>query len=349
VVFWLPEYAATILSARARDFWRFRSHGFEFVSEPLASPAMMEEVSQRDFLAAANLSAQGKRFRIGELEQRIQEAGSPPPQSMLRHGAAWRNELAFLEAMSGKPDRAMSIWQDSLSMHEQIGDVQGKAATLANMAGVVAQQGDVARAMALWQESLQLDEQIGDVKGKAATLANMAWAAGKQGDAKRERELNLEAARALGAVRAWLDLVTVLSNLGVSEGPDAAVFLAQALWVCAHVEAPVEHVVYLGAAFVRNLGPGADVAPLVAAYAVFVMETRGEKHPKRDELLRLALGKLGACAKARNVPPEGFREWLHAERLDDPEALVPALMQALEGLVGEHEWLFDRTLLRSAD
>lgn len=425
VVFWLPEYAAAILSTHARDFWRFRSHGFEFVSESMASPAMMEEVSQGDFLAATNLSAQGKRFRIAELEQRIREAGSPPPQSMLRHVAAWLGELGFLERVSGNPDRAMSIWQDSLSIHEhtgnvrgkattldkmaavvgnqgdvaratllwqeslrlseQIGDVQGKAATLSNMAGVVAQQGDVARAMALWEESLSLSEQIGDVKGKVATfhnmaevvaqqgdvpramalwqeslelveqighmygkavvLANMAWIAGKQGDIARERELNLQAARALATVRAWLDLVTVLSNLGLSEGPDAVAFLAQAFWLCAHVQAPVQDVVHLSAAFVKSLGPGVDVAPLVAAYAVFIVETRGENHPKKEELTRLARGMLAACAEARGVPPEGFPKWLEAERLDDTEALVPALTQALEGLVGEHEWLFDRTLL----
>jgi len=259
--------------------------------------------------------------------------------------AATLSNMAGVVAQQGDVARAMALWEESLSLSEQIGDVKGKVATFHNMAEVVAQQGDVPRAMALWQESLELVEQIGHMYGKAVVLANMAWIAGKQGDIARERELNLQAARALATVRAWLDLVTVLSNLGLSEGPDAVAFLAQAFWLCAHVQAPVQDVVHLSAAFVKSLGPGVDVAPLVAAYAVFIVETRGENHPKKEELTRLARGMLAACAEARGVPPEGFPKWLEAERLDDTEALVPALTQALEGLVGEHEWLFDRTLL----
>jgi hypothetical protein len=33
VVFWLPDYAAQLLSARARDLWSWMSHHFEFISE----------------------------------------------------------------------------------------------------------------------------------------------------------------------------------------------------------------------------------------------------------------------------------------------------------------------------
>ena len=33
VVFWLPEYAARVLSETARDFWRIRSHRFYFVNQ----------------------------------------------------------------------------------------------------------------------------------------------------------------------------------------------------------------------------------------------------------------------------------------------------------------------------
>lgn len=54
--------------------------------------------------------------------------------------------------------------------------------TLNNMAGVIADQGDIEQALQLWNQSLELCERIGDVQGKAATLANMAYIAGETGD-----------------------------------------------------------------------------------------------------------------------------------------------------------------------
>ncbi len=50
------------------------------------------------------------------------------------------------------------------------------------MAMVVEQQGDVDRALQFWQESLEIQEKIGDVQGKAITLANMAETLATRGD-----------------------------------------------------------------------------------------------------------------------------------------------------------------------
>ena len=61
-----------------------------------------------------------------------------------------------------------------MQVYEQIGDIQGKAASLHQMAQVFLTRGDLDRALALYQESLQLKEQIGDIKGKAASLSMMA-------------------------------------------------------------------------------------------------------------------------------------------------------------------------------
>ena len=254
--------------------------------------------------------------------------------------AAALNNMAGVIAQQGDVARAMELWNQSLVLKEQIGDIQSKAATLSNMAGVIAQQGDVARAMELWNQSLVLLEQIGDVQGKAATLANMAWAAGKQGDAGRERELNLQAARALASVRAWLDAVTVLGNLGVSDDPEAAGFLAQALWLALRVEVPVDRTVRIAAALVRKVGVESSAALLAAAFGVWSARVRGQAHPKKEEIQSRAMGVLGACAEARGVTPEKFGEWLQAEGLNDPGRFLPALRRELEAIVGEG-WVFD--------
>ncbi|MEG4109938.1 tetratricopeptide repeat protein [Microcoleus sp. S13_C5] len=63
-----------------------------------------------------------------------------------------------------------------------MGNVQGKAATLHQRAGIYANQGEVAKAIALYEESLELQEKIGDVQGKAATFAMLGQLLASQGD-----------------------------------------------------------------------------------------------------------------------------------------------------------------------
>jgi len=238
--------------------------------------------------------------------------------------------------------RALELWQQSLSLDEQIGDVQGKAATLSTMAGVIAQQGDVKRALELWQQSLSLLEQIGDVQGKAATLANMAWLAGQQGNAGEQLRLNLKAACVLSDVRAWLDLVIVLSNLGFSGGKDNVAFLVQALWLSLRVEVPAEEFLDLADAMIQTLGPEHEVAPRLAMAAILLAQTRGENHPDQQQMLMHGSAMLMACTEARGIAREQIESWLAREGLNDPNRFVPALVAALEAMAGEGEWLFDR-------
>jgi len=264
----------------------------------------------------------------------------------VRGKAATLHNMAGVIAKQGHVARAMELWNQSLGLEEQIGNVQGKAATLHQMAVVIAQQGDAARAMELWNQSLGLEEQIGDVHGKAATLANMASAAGRQGDAVRQRQLNLEAARALAAVWAWPDAVIVLGNLGVSDDPDAAGFLAQALWLALRVEVPVDRAVKIAAALVEKVGAESPAAPLAAGFATWSAMVRGESHPKKEAIQTLAAGVLGACAQARGVTPEKVPEWVQAEGLDDPGRFLPALGRELEAMVGTG-WLFDPAAVKT--
>ena len=58
---------------------------------------------------------------------------------------------------------------------------------------------------------------------------------------------------------------------------------------------------------------------------------------------------LGACAHERKVPPEKFMEWIESEGLNDPKRFLPALDRALEEMVGEDGWLFDRALVTGGE
>ena len=265
----------------------------------------------------------------------------------VRGKAATLHSMAGVIAQQGDVDRAMKLWQESLELMDKIGDVRGKAATLNNMAGVIAQQGDVDRAMTLWQESLEIDESIGNVQGKAATLANMAWAAGQNGDRVQELELNFQAARALADIRAWPDLIIVLGNLGSGESPQAICFLAQALWLLLRTTAPIDKSVFTAARLLQKIGPDSEHGPSVAAAAVYFAATRGEAHPKKDELQDLAFRMLSACAQARNLTQEQLETWVASEGLLDSSRWLPRLEGSLAHLVGdEKNWLFDRSVFR---
>ena len=256
------------------------------------------------------------------------------------------SNMARVIAQQGDVERALQLWQQSLELKERIGDVKGKAATLHNMAGVIAQQGDMERALQLWQQSLEIEERIGDVRGKAATLAQMAWAAGQSGDHARHDELNRQAAEALGSVRAYVDLITVLWNLGASAQQDREIFAAQAAWLVVKVQSPVDDSLgVLGLLF--NLVPQGDpLEPLLGAAAVILIAARGENHPQREKLFEEARKLVSIAADNAGIQNrEAFDQWFAENRLADRAQVFPRLLARLEQLVGDR-WLFDRAPLQ---
>lgn len=95
VVFWLAAYAAALVAGKAPDFWRYRSHQFEFVPEPKALSEAISEPFPGITMVDA-LPFEEKRFRIAELEKRLQEAWPDPSSEILPHVLIWISELARL-------------------------------------------------------------------------------------------------------------------------------------------------------------------------------------------------------------------------------------------------------------
>jgi tetratricopeptide (TPR) repeat protein len=259
-----------------------------------------------------------------------------------RGKSATLHQMAGVLADQGQIDRAMDLWRQSLEIDEQIGDVRGQAATLHQMAGVLANQGQIECAMDLWRQSLEIEVKIGNVQGKAATLANMAWAANKSGDFSEVSSLSHNAAVALAAARHWPDLATVIQNLGGYDQANCARYLAQALWLVLRLQSPS-----LGSAnaarLLQAVGVEAPAAPLLAAAALWLAQR--EVGEQQSESQDLAQRMLAACAAQRGIPPEESNAWVEREGLLDPARFLPELDRALEALVGDDGWLFDRSLV----
>jgi tetratricopeptide (TPR) repeat protein len=256
------------------------------------------------------------------------------------------HQMAGVIVDQGDTERALDLLQHSLGLTEQIGDAKSQATALNCMAVVMAQQGDVNGALDLWQQSLALSEQIGDVQGKAATLQNMACLAWEQGETEKARRLFLESAKAMATARAWLDLVKVLINLGSGDSDDTSVFLAQALWLALRIAVPVTDSLNLTAGILTKIGVEHNIAPLLGTAALFFARTRGQHHTDQKSLVQYAINMLGACAKARGIEQQDqFERWFAKEGLNDPSQVLPTLSHALEAMVGEEGWLFDRRLV----
>ncbi len=102
VVIWLPEYAAGLMSLEAPDFWRYRSHRFEFVSESAHFTSELLEDAFKNVNSASDLSVDERQFRIAELEQRLEEAGPTIDTGLRQYVLMWLNELAYLYRVNGQ-------------------------------------------------------------------------------------------------------------------------------------------------------------------------------------------------------------------------------------------------------
>lgn len=197
---------------------------------------------------------------------------------------------------------------------------------------------------------MEIKERIGNVKGKAATLAQMAWAAGQSGDPARSDQLNREAATALGSVRAYLDLIAVLDNLGATAQQEREIFAAQAAWLVVKVQAPVDEFLGVLQQLFDLVAKGDPLETLLGAAAVRIVAARGGNHPEREKLGERAVELLSIAAGNAGVESrEAFERWVAENRLGDGGHVFPRLLELLEQLVGDR-WLFDRApLLEGAE
>ncbi|MBD1914901.1 tetratricopeptide repeat protein [Leptolyngbya sp. FACHB-60] len=89
--------------------------------------------------------------------------------------------IASIKVQQGQVEEAIALFQQSVVIYEHIGDAHGKAATLNAIASIKVQQGQVEEAITLFQQSMVIYEHIGDAHGKAATLNEIAKIKVQQG------------------------------------------------------------------------------------------------------------------------------------------------------------------------
>jgi tetratricopeptide (TPR) repeat protein len=188
VIFWLPEYAATLISIHARDFWARKSHQFHFAAEPLVSVATAQSPIQGDADWAINLDADRKQFRIAELQQRISEIGDNPSTEIMPHLALWLNELGLLLQFTGKASDALEVHERAAVLVQNLGDKESTTITLNNIGMAYEDQGEYLRALQSYEKALALARETGDRQREGHALGNLGNIRTYLGDIRRAIE-----------------------------------------------------------------------------------------------------------------------------------------------------------------
>ena len=84
--------------------------------------------------------------------------------------------------MQGDFTAAIAFHEQSLELHRRLGNPEGIAYAINNVANAALQQGDYARAHELYEQSVVIVGQLGDRHGRAFGLMNMADVLERQGD-----------------------------------------------------------------------------------------------------------------------------------------------------------------------
>ncbi|GAA2736261.1 BTAD domain-containing putative transcriptional regulator [Actinocorallia aurantiaca] len=152
-----------------------------------------------------------------------------------RHGAALcLRDLALLERLSGRDDRALELYELAMRDFDRVGDIVGRAIVLTQSVPIVDRRGEGERALARLEEALAIYRSVGYSGGEARALRRLGQMLLQRGEAV---EAEGKLAEALALVRAGGDLIGeshLLGNLGelhlaLGRGERARPFLLQAL------------------------------------------------------------------------------------------------------------------------
>jgi len=190
VVFWFPEYAATLLSVQARDLWSWLSHQFEFFSEQAHVSTGVSDTFAGDILAAGNLDTNQKRFRMAELEQRIREAEGMPKPELVGHILIWLNELAYLYYQIGDLPQAESILKKTLEIDEKLGRFEDMAGNYGNLGIIYRIRGELDKAEDMVKKSLEINEKLGRLEGMADQYSNLGTVYQTRGDLDKAEDMH---------------------------------------------------------------------------------------------------------------------------------------------------------------
>jgi predicted ATPase/class 3 adenylate cyclase len=144
-------------------------------------------------------------------------AGALPPEVRAPALRAYGSALYI----SGQAEPATRLWERSLALFEQLGDVLGRAVLLTRLGVSALQRGELERARELTEASDELYVRSGDAWGRIMTIGVLGAIAREEGDTQRAFDLMTEAAALAHEFRlSWWEagLLAELACLSLNAG-----------------------------------------------------------------------------------------------------------------------------------
>jgi predicted ATPase len=136
--------------------------------------------------------------------------------------------LALVLREQGAYARATALCEECLALTREVGDAEGRALALLNLADLARDQGDTGRVRAYGEESLALFRELGQPWAIGFALNNLALAACREGDLAQAERLAEESAAIFREREAGPSLAEVLVTLGRVRGAQWAAAAAGA-------------------------------------------------------------------------------------------------------------------------
>ncbi len=129
------------------------------------------------------------------------------------HVVATLNNMAGMYQTTGRPQAALRLYQQALSIAREMGDRAGEATTLNNMAAVYYMIDCPQDALRLFEQALSIIKEVGDRAGEATTLNNMANVYGEMGRPQEALRLFEQSLLITKEVGDRVGVATTLNNM----------------------------------------------------------------------------------------------------------------------------------------
>ncbi|MBF0425558.1 MAG: hypothetical protein HQL66_07040 [Magnetococcales bacterium] len=146
----------------------------------------------------------------------------------------------------------------------------------------------------------------------------------------------------------WVGVLRILTELSTSRRfPHTSKAVAQRAWVALKSDVPAIAAVTALREVVMTIGPRHELAGPMGALAYLLARHRRGDDAGREFAITQAQQTLHLICESQNVAAGGqaFREWVVANRLEEPEYYLPKVIDGLEIMV-MGDWWFDRRALQ---
>ncbi|MBF0160212.1 MAG: hypothetical protein HQL58_11890 [Magnetococcales bacterium] len=194
--------------------------------------------------------------------------------------------------------------------------------------------------MAISEETKKALASIHVVRGKAYA-GETGLETGPEQSAEEEWLLHLNGLKQCSRTHDWEGALNLLTYLSTREGhPKIMAALAQRAWLALKAPVLVTEVTLALSALQMKLGLDHPFAAALAALAFLMAQHRSSGHPEQHLAQQQAQQMLQLAAESARVAAGAeFEHWIMAQRLDDPDYMVPLVMNLLTELIADDWWI----------